>query len=195
VKGDALQSNSRTHQRNKMKNKGKDKSNDEEILNEFGQEYKKTESINSFQKLFFFFVAQVTTMLPSYLFQGVKNLEFSGMTIILYIVICAIATFFLFYAYQYVFLRSKPVLRTKYQSALKDIPEKQTVEKERLIELGTTGYTLFFTNSLFLAMTLLIGFYTLQTMDARINYIFSMIASSVAMYKLSRIKLPEKQQK
>jgi hypothetical protein len=100
---------SRTHQRNKMKNKGKDKSNDEEILNKFGQEYKKTESINSFQKLFFFFVAQVTTMLPSYLFQGVKNLEFSGMTIILYIVVCAIATFFLFYAYEYVFLRSKPV--------------------------------------------------------------------------------------
>jgi hypothetical protein len=86
-------------------------------------------------------------------------------------------------------------LRTKYQFALKDISEKQIVEKERLVELGTTGYTLFFTNSLFLAMALLIGFYTFQTIDTRINYIFSMIASSVAIYKLSRIKLPEKQQK
>ena len=87
--------------------KNTNKKVDDAVLDAFFQETTQEVVINANQKLFFFFVAQVSTILPSYLFQGVKDLEFTGVTVALFLIVSTIAAVILFLAYQNIFLRSR----------------------------------------------------------------------------------------
>jgi len=164
---------------------------EDQFLDTIHQENTKETVINGNQKLFFFFVAQISTLLPSYLFQGVRDLEFSGMTVALFLIVSTVAAFLLYLAYQNIFLRSKPTLTRRYEEVLNAGTtggKKSSAVKDQLIELGTTGYALFFSNTLYLGLTLFFGFYVLERADVRVSYTFSLIASAAALYLLSTTK-------
>lgn len=141
--------------------------------------------LNSNQKLFFFFVAQISTLLPSYLYQGVKGLEFSGLSIILFLVVSTSAAYLLYLGYLNIFKRTRLTLGKRYDQILESNVKKPSELKEQLLDLGTTGYSLLFSNTLYLGMTLFIGFYVLQKADVRVSYTFSLISSAAALYYVS----------
>ena len=176
--------------------KNTNKKVDDAVLDAFFQETTQEVVINANQKLFFFFVAQVSTILPSYLFQGVKDLEFTGVTVALFLIVSTIAAVILFLAYQNIFLRSRITLAKRYETALATTgankKKEVQVAKDNLIELGTTGYTLFFSNVVYLGLTLFFAFYALQRIDVRVNYTISLIASAGALYLLSTTKRRER---
>jgi hypothetical protein len=153
-------------------------------------------SLNQTQKLFFFFFAYLTTFLPSYLYQGVLNLEFSGLTIALYITVSTAAAYILSLAYENIFLRTRVTLSERYErvifeakgslnKATKQAQNEFKTKMTKFTELGTTGYTLAFTNLLFLMVTLFFGFYALKRTDVRVNYFVSLLVSAGLVYWLS----------
>lgn len=81
---------------------------DDEFLNSLVQETTVETVINNNQKLFFFFVALISTWLPSYLYQGVKGLEFSGLSILLFLIVSNAAAYVLYLGYLNIFIRTKP---------------------------------------------------------------------------------------
>ncbi|KAG2379637.1 hypothetical protein C9374_006754 [Naegleria lovaniensis] len=162
---------------------------DDKILNQFVKEAKRERTIDTSKNFFFYFVALLTTFLPSYLFQGVLNLEFSGATIVLYLAVSSASAYFLSKAYVFYYLRKKPVLSDSYEKVLssaKGAIKKGMGEKEKLADLGATGHALFISNVIFFAITLFLSFYSLKRLDVRINYIASLTLASLATNYISK---------
>ncbi len=68
------------------------------------------------------------------------------------------------------------------------VAKKNNETRDQLIELGTTGFSLFFSNTLYLGLTLFFGFYAFGRADVRVSYTFSLIASAAAVNYLSTTK-------
>ncbi|KAL0489944.1 translocon-associated protein subunit SSR3 [Acrasis kona] len=175
---------------------------DDEFLDSALEQSRIVFNLNRNQKIFFFCFAYLTTFLPSYLYQGVKGLDFSGLTIALYLSISSIAAFLLSLAYENIFLRTRVTLSERFDKVISEAKgsigklNKQTqseykIKKDKLTELGTTGYTLFLTNLIFIIVSLFLGFYALSRADVRVNYVASLLGASGLVYWLSSTRRRE----
>ncbi|EFC37657.1 predicted protein [Naegleria gruberi] len=170
------------------------KKEDEKVLTQLVREAKKDRTINFNQNLFFYLVALVSTILPSYLFQGVLNLEFTGGTILLFLIVSCVSAYFLSKAYVFNYLRKKPILTDNYEKIVtnakgsfnKKDKEEAYAKKDKLAELGATGHALFISNIIFFALVLFFSFYSLKRIDVRINYVASLLLSSFGVNYISK---------
>ena len=151
------------------------------------------QELNTSRASFYFIAAFFTTLLPSYLFQGVRNLDFSGFTIALYLVVCGAAAKMLSDAYSATYARMYPKLRERYtaiidakkgqfsQEDAKDANEKKT----QFIDYGALGYSIGIANLIYLFLVLFFSFYALRKTDVRVSFTVSLLLSAYLVNLLS----------
>lgn len=185
----------------KKRSRGRDaiSKEDSEFLDSMIEVNKHNVELNTNRAVFYFFVALFTTLLPSYLFQGVKDLEFEGLAIVLFLIMSIASAVLLSIAYHNVFVRQHMRLKKENDRLFKNrVPgaskwnaeERRRAEltRDKMTDLGAQAYSFMLTNFVYLALVLFFSFYALVNADVRINYTISLIASSYICYWLSSVK-------
>eukprot|EP00992_Anisonema_acinus_P015829 TRINITY_DN9909_c0_g1_i2.p1 TRINITY_DN9909_c0_g1~~TRINITY_DN9909_c0_g1_i2.p1 ORF type:complete len:177 (+),score=39.46 TRINITY_DN9909_c0_g1_i2:65-595(+) len=121
-------------------------------------------------------IALTVTLLPSYLFQAVMDMEWASY-LPLYIVFPGIAAFLLTFSYQLFF-------DAKYDHSAKRTKDENS-ERETLRYQLAMGYSMFFSNSLFLALALFFQLYLLKAFDKRLNFCVSILSAAGLVYWLA----------
>lgn len=170
-------SSSNKNKPQKTKKQRKKDIEDDRLLSSFISQNRVNVELNTNKALFYFAVAFLTSLLPVYLFQGVRNLDFEGITIVLYLVITSVSAALVTLAYHNIFVRTRPRVQKQYEGILEGKSGKQLTkqekkdldqEKDKLAEMGSTGYAIFFTNIFYLSIVLFLSFYVLQRVDVRL---------------------------
>lgn len=164
----------------KKKQREEQSKEEEEFIGKLIDQNTTTIDLDAGRKLFYLLVAFLTTLLPIYLFLNVKNFEFQGVSIAVYVAVGFYASHVLSSAYHNLYTRMRLKLKVKYQAILDEAKAAaQEAEKEKLAELGATGYAICFTNVFYLLVFLFVSFYALKKVDNRMNYAISLIVASV----------------
>eukprot|EP00670_Eutreptiella_braarudii_P003743 CAMPEP_0174292470 /NCGR_PEP_ID=MMETSP0809-20121228/35598_1 /TAXON_ID=73025 ORGANISM="Eutreptiella gymnastica-like, Strain CCMP1594" /NCGR_SAMPLE_ID=MMETSP0809 /ASSEMBLY_ACC=CAM_ASM_000658 /LENGTH=169 /DNA_ID=CAMNT_0015392567 /DNA_START=43 /DNA_END=552 /DNA_ORIENTATION=+ len=124
-------------------------------------------------------VALTVSLLPSYIFQAVMDMDWTAY-LPYYIVTPAISAVLLTLAYQLFF---------EVNFTHKFAPTKQidNVGLERMLRYqASMGYSLLFSNALFLALVLFFQFYMFRAFDKRLNYCLSTLAGAGLVYWLAQ---------
>lgn len=151
---------------------------DSEFLDSMIEVNKHSVELNTNRAVFYFFVAFFTTLLPSYLFQGVKDLEFQGPTIVLYLIMSGVSSVLLSIAYHNVFVRQHIRLKRENDKAFKSrvpgaarwTPEERRraeITRDKMTDLGAQAYSFMLTNFVYLCLVLFFSFYALVNADVR----------------------------
>ncbi|KAL9657082.1 hypothetical protein ABK040_002708 [Willaertia magna] len=178
---------------------------DQKILNQFTFANTRDTKIKTNQKLFFFFVALISSFLPSYLFQSVLDLELTAGTSVLYLLVSIASAFLLHKAYILNFIRNRTSLNDKYEKVFdntkgswktftKEEKNQIYVKKAQLADLGAIGLSLFLSNLLFLVFSLFLSFYALKRMDVRVNYVISLLLGALGVQLMSQPKQKKNKQ-